>query len=225
VVAPEANPLERIMGRALSDLIRALHDAHGVAFHLGRTASRIDAGTVTLDNGEHIPADIVVAGIGVRPNDALATYAGLAVERGILVDQYLETSEPGIFAAGDVARYPDARTGDRIRVEHWVVAQRMGQTAARNMMGRREPFDAVPFFWSRHYDMSIRYVGHAERWDDIQIVGNPRNRDCAVTFRDHGKTLAVATVGRDHASMEAEVALELDDAEAFAPQMASGGNA
>ena len=225
VVAPEANPLERIMGRALSDLVRALHEAHGVAFHLGRTASRIDAGTVTLDNGEHIPADIVVAGIGVRPNDALATYAGLAVERGILVDQYLETSEPGIFAAGDVARYPDARTGDRIRVEHWVVAQRMGQTAARNMMGRREPFDAVPFFWSRHYDMSIRYVGHAERWDEIQIVGNPRNRDCAVTFRDHGKVLAVATVGRDHASMEAEVALELDDAEAFAPQMASGGNA
>jgi apoptosis-inducing factor 3 len=224
VVAPEARPLERIMGRDLSDFVRALHEAHGVAFHLGRTASRIDAGTVTLDNGEHIPADMVVAGIGVSPNDALATDAGLAVERGVLVDQYLETSETGLFAAGDVARYPDPRTGDRIRVEHWVVAQRMGQTAARNIIGRREPFDAVPFFWSRHYDVSIRYVGHAERWDEIQISGNAQDRDCAVTFRDHGKTLAVATVGRDQASLEAEVALEVDDVDSFAPAVASGGS-
>ena len=222
VVAPEANPLERIMGRDLSDFVRALHEAHGVAFHLGRMATRIDAGTVTLDNGEHIPADIVVAGIGVRPNDALATDAGLAVERGVLVDQYLETSEPGIFAAGDVARYPDPRTGDRIRVEHWVVAQRMGQAAARNMIGRREPFEAVPFFWSRHYDVSIRYVGHAERWDDIQVSGNPQDRDCTVTLRDHGKTLAVATIGRDQASLEAEVALELDAVDALAPAMTGG---
>jgi apoptosis-inducing factor 3 len=222
VVAPESRPLERIMGRDLSDFVRALHEAHGVAFHLGRTASRIDAGTVTLDNGEHIPADMVVAGIGVRPNDALATDAGLTVERGVLVDQYLETSETGIFAAGDVARYPDPRTGDRIRVEHWVVAQRMGQTAARNIIGRREPFDAVPYFWSRHYDVSIRYVGHAERWDEIQISGNAQDRDCAVTFRDHGKALAVATIGRDQASLEAEFALEVGDVEAFAPAMASG---
>jgi NADPH-dependent 2,4-dienoyl-CoA reductase/sulfur reductase-like enzyme len=144
------------------------------------------------------------------------------VERGVLVDQYLETSEPGIFAAGDVARYPDPRTGDRIRVEHWVVAQRIGQTAALNFIGRREPFDAVPFFWSRHYDVSIRYVGHAERWDEIQISGNAQDRDCAVTFRDHGTTLAVATVGRDQASLEAEVALEVGDVEAFALAMASG---
>lgn len=222
VIAPEANPLERIMGRALSDFVRALHEAHGVAFHLGRTARRIDVGRVTLNNGEHIPADVVVAGIGVRPNDALATYAGLAVDRGILVDQYLETSEPGIFAAGDVARYPDPRTGDRIRVEHWVVAQRMGQAAARNMMGRREPFRAVPFFWSRHYDVSIRYVGHAERWDEIQVSGNPQDRDCTVTFREHGKALAIATIGRDHASLEAEVALELGDVDTFAAAMASG---
>ena len=222
VVAPEPRPLERIVGRDLSDFVRSLHEAHGIAFHLGRTAGRIDADTVALDNGEQLPADIVVAGIGVRPNDALATAAGLAVERGVLVDQYLETSQPGIFAAGDVARYPDPRTGDRIRVEHWVVAQRMGQTAARNMIGRREPFHAVPFFWSRHYDVSIRYVGHAERWDEIDVAGNPHDRDCAVTFRDHGRVLAVATVGRDQASLEAEVALELNTVDAFAPVMASG---
>jgi 3-phenylpropionate/trans-cinnamate dioxygenase ferredoxin reductase subunit len=224
VVEPEARPLERIMGRDLSDFVRGLHEAHGVVFHLERTASRIDPGTVTLDNGERIPADLVVAGVGVRPSDALALYAGLAVERGVMVDRYLETSEPGVFAAGDVARYPDPRTGDRIRVEHWVVAQRMGQTAARNMVGRREPFDAVPFFWSRHYDVSIRYVGHAERWDDVQVSGNPRDRDCAITFRDRGKALAVATVGRDQVSLEAEVALESANGDALAPAMASGGS-
>ena len=222
IVAPEQRPLERIIGPELGDFVRGLHEAHEVTFHLGRTASQIDVGTVTLDNGEQLPADIVVAGIGVRPNDALAADAGLAVERGVLVDQFLETSQPGIFAAGDVARYPDPRTGDRIRVEHWVVAQRMGQTAARNMIGRREPFHAVPFFWSRHYDVSIRYVGHAEQWDEIHVSGNPHDRDCAVTFRDRGKALAVATVGRDQASLEAEVALELDTVDAFAPAMASG---
>ena len=222
VVAPEHRPLERVMGRELGDFIRALHESHGVTFHMGRTASHIGAGSVTVDTGEEIPGDLVVAGIGVRPNDELAASSGLAVDRGVLVDQYLETSVAGIFAAGDVARYPDARTGERIRVEHWVVAQRMGQTAARNILGRRERFDLVPFFWSRHYDLSIRYVGHAERWDGVRLSGSLANRDCTATFRDQGKAIAVATVGRDRASLEAEVAFESGDVDALAPSIASG---
>jgi NADPH-dependent 2,4-dienoyl-CoA reductase/sulfur reductase-like enzyme/nitrite reductase/ring-hydroxylating ferredoxin subunit len=225
VVSPDARPLERIMGPDLGDFIRGLHEAKGVTFHLGHTASRIDAETVTLDNGEQVGADLVVAGVGVRPNDQLAADAGLDVEHGVLVDRYLETSERGIFAAGDIARFPDPRTGQRIRVEHWVVAQRMGQTAARNILGRGEPFDAVPFFWSRHYDVSIRYVGHAERWDELQVSGSLERRDCSVTFSHRGKPLAVATVGRDVVSLEAEVAFEEGDVDALVPAIASSGAA
>ncbi|MEX2154049.1 MAG: FAD-dependent oxidoreductase [Gemmatimonadaceae bacterium] len=207
VVAPESYPLERIMGRALSDLVRSLHESRGVVFHLGRTARALGA-DVLLDDGTGLPADFVVVGVGVRPNDELASQAGLAVDRGVVVDEFLETGAPGIFAAGDLARYPDPRSGDRIRVEHWVHAQRQGQTAARNMLGAKERYDTVPFFWSQHYDVRISYVGHAEKWDRIEIDGNPEARDCAVSFVAGTKTLAVATVGRDLTSLQAEAAME-----------------
>ncbi len=147
-------------------------------------------------------------GVGVRPAIALAERAGLAIDRGIAVNEYLETSVAGIYAAGDVARWPDPHTGQRIRVEHWVVAERQGQVAARNMVGQRVPFDTVPFFWSQHYDVTIRYVGHAERWDRVTVDGSLESRDASVSFILGGKTLAVATVSRDRRSLEAEVALE-----------------
>lgn len=211
VIGREARPLERVMGRALGDFIRALHEEHGVRFHLGRTLKSIAPRSVTLDNDEAIEADLVVVGIGVRPRTALAEQAGLKVEGGVLVDSYLRSSVPDVYAAGDVARWPDPHGGKPIRVEHWVVAERLGQVAARNIVGAAERFSAVPFFWSQHYDVSINYVGHAESWEQAQIAGSLAEKSALVAFRERGRIAAVASVFRDQESLAAELALERDD--------------
>ena len=211
VVGPETVPMEKILGKDVGTFIRTLHEHHGVTFHLGTTAVAIDENGVTLQDGRRVPADLVVVGIGVRPALALAEEIGLATDRGVTVDQYLETSISGIFAAGDIARWPDPLTGERIRVEHWVVAQRQGQTAARNILGRRERFDAVPFFWTEQYDFGLAYVGHAERWDKAELEGtlDLETRDCTVTYSRGGKKLAAAFVHRDLDGLRAELEFEL----------------
>ena len=202
--------MERILGKEVGTFIRELHERHGVTFHFGTEVSSIDERGVTLESGEHLAADFVVVGIGVRPAISLAEQAGLAIDRGITVNEYLETSIPGIFAAGDIARWPDQRTSERIRVEHWVVAERQGQTAARNMLGRREPFHAVPFFWTEQFDFSLAYVGHAEQWDTADIDGqlDADRHDCTVTYRRGRKTMAMAFVRRDLAGLRAELEFE-----------------
>ncbi len=208
VVAPEERPMEKILGPDFSRLVQAIHEQHDVVFHFQNTVSGAEGKRMTLSGGAVLEADFIVAGLGVRPRLSLAEAAGLNIDRGVAVDAFLETSAPGIFAAGDIARWPDRLTGDAIRVEHWVVAERQGQAAALNMLGRREPFDAVPFFWSQHYDVPINYVGHAEKWDDLVVEGDIQAKDGAVRMRRAGRTLAVATVFRDLASLEAEVSLE-----------------
>jgi NADPH-dependent 2,4-dienoyl-CoA reductase/sulfur reductase-like enzyme/nitrite reductase/ring-hydroxylating ferredoxin subunit len=210
VVGPDAVPLGRVLGPELGAYVRALHEEKGVQFHLGRRPTSIDERGVVLDGQSRIDADLVVAGVGVTPDLELAQKAGLAVEHGVTVDEHLRTSAPGVWAAGDIVRWPDPRWGT-LRVEHWVVAQRQGQAVARNLVGRGGPFRMVPFFWSQHYDVPINYVGHVDKWDSIDVHGSIADKSCVVAYRVGGKVRAAASIYRDHDSLAIEAALERDD--------------
>ena len=211
VVGLDEVPLGKVLGDALGQFVKALHESHGVVFHLGTSPSSIGPGEVVLANGEKLAADVVVVGIGVRPNTALAEAAGLKVDRGVMVDAYLRTSAQGIYAAGDIARWPSPRTGEPIRVEHWVLAQRHGQTAAHNALGLHERFAAAPFFWSQHYDVPIAYVGAGAHWDEVSVRGSLAEKSAVVSYKVKGVTVACASIFRDRESLQIEAALEQGD--------------
>jgi NADPH-dependent 2,4-dienoyl-CoA reductase/sulfur reductase-like enzyme/nitrite reductase/ring-hydroxylating ferredoxin subunit len=204
----EKVPMTRVLGEPAGRFIQALHESHGVRFHMGSSVSRVNSRKVVLSDGTAIDADFLVVGVGVRPAVSLAEQSGLAVDRGVSVNEYLESSARGVFAAGDIARWPDPHSGERIRVEHWVVAERQGQAAARNILGFGEKFDAVPFFWSQHYDLTLNYVGHAEQWDVAELDGSFEARDFSISYKRGDRLLAVATVARDGQSLKAELAME-----------------
>jgi len=208
VAAPERVVMERVLGPQFGAFVKKLHEEHGVVFYLEETASAIEPKRVVLKSGKTLDADFVVAGVGVRPRTSLAEQAGLKIDRGVVVDEYLQTSAPDIFAAGDIARWPDPHTGAPLRIEHWVVAERQGQAAARNMLGAKRRFADVPFFWSQHYDVPINYIGHAEKWDKIEIDGDIDARDCLVRYRRDGKVLAVASIYRDVENLKVEAEWE-----------------
>jgi len=213
VVAPESLPLAHVVGEDLGHFVQAIHEEHGVEFRLGRTVASIDSASVRLDNGDALDADLVVVGVGVRPRLALAEAAGLEIDRGIVVNDRLQSSDPSIWAAGDVARFPWG--GESIRVEHWVVAQRQGQAAARNILGADEPYRDAPFFWSQHYDVPINYVGHAPKFDAVVVRGSAADRDVIVGLKKDGEIRAVASIYRDIDSLRAEIAFEQGSSQAF----------
>jgi NAD(P)H-nitrite reductase large subunit len=210
VVGREAVPLARVLGDAIGSAIRRKHELQGVRFHLGRAPISIDEEAVALDDGTRLAADLVVAGIGVAPRTGLAERAGLAVANGIVVDGSLRTSDPDVYAAGDVARHPDPRSGESVRIEHFVVAERQGQSAARAILGRGGYRD-VPFFWSQHYDLTLAYVGHAASWDRVDTRGSVEAQDFAAFFLKDGSVRAVVTAGRDRLSLRVEAAMETGD--------------
>jgi apoptosis-inducing factor 3 len=211
VVSRDSAPLERVLGAQLGRFVQQLHEEHGVRFHLPASPRAIHSHAVELDDGRMLAADLVVLGVGVRPRVGLAEKAGLTVADGIVVDTFLRTSAPGIWAAGDAARYPELRLRTAVRIEHWVLAQRHGQAVARDMLGLGAPFRDVPFFWSQHYDVTLAYVGHASEGDVTELIGSLPDRDATVVYRRAGRPLAVVTIGRDRQSLAIEAALERED--------------
>ncbi len=211
VVSRDSAPLERVLGAQLGRFVQQLHEEHGVHFHLSASPRAIHSHAVELDDGRMLAADLVVLGVGVRPRVGLAEKAGLTVADGIVVDTFLRTSAPGIWAAGDAARYPEVRLRTAVRIEHWVLAQRHGQAVARDMLGLGAPFRDVPFFWSQHYDVTLAYVGHASAGDVAELIGSLPDRDATVVYRRAGRPLAVVTIGRDRQSLAIEAALERED--------------
>ena len=208
IVSVEEVPLERVFGTEVGEQIQALHERNGVRFRLGSVVAGFDGAAVTLAGGESLAADFVLVGIGVRPRTELAASAGAAVENGVLVDSFLETSVPGIFAAGDIAAYPDRTSGERVRIEHWAVAERQGQVAAANMLGGRRQFESPPFFWTEQYGIALRYVGRAGGWDAVTVEGEVETGSLLARYFTDGTHCATATIGRDRDNLEDELELE-----------------
>lgn len=201
-------PLERVVGEELGRFLVRMHESKGIVFHLGAKVTEFDGEAMVLDDGTRIEVDLVLAGIGVVPESSLAEKAGLAVDRGIIVDDRLRTSVPEIYAAGDVARYPWQGPGgppsETARVEHWVHAERMGQTAAANILGADAPYDEVPFFWTQQFDMSLRYCGHGTGWEEVKIDGDLDGLDFTARYYRAGELIAAASVGRDLENLQIE---------------------
>ena len=214
VIGQEPVPLAKLLGPELGRFIQAFHEQHGVHFYLSATPRAIRKDRVEIGDGIFVDADLVIMGVGVSPRTALAELAGLKVDDGVVVSDSLRTSAADVFAAGDVARYPEPTSGERARIEHWVVAERQGQAVARSMLGIGGTYREAPFFWSQHYDVTIAYVGHASNWESCEIRGELEKHDACAIYRRNGRPVAVATIGRDRLSLRIEAAFEQGDAAA-----------
>jgi NADPH-dependent 2,4-dienoyl-CoA reductase/sulfur reductase-like enzyme/nitrite reductase/ring-hydroxylating ferredoxin subunit len=202
VIAQEKVPFERVLGPEIGAMFQKLHADKGVKFAIEAEATALlgEGGHVTgvqLKAGQTLPAQAVVLGVGVRPaTEFLQATFSLEKDGGLAVDEFLQAAE-NVYAAGDIARFPLAPTGQSTRIEHWRVAQQHGQAAARNMLGRREKFTAAPFFWTQQYGKSLRYAGHAERWDEIIYQGDVAAQDFLAFYVLDNCIVAVAGMNHD----------------------------
>ncbi|MDZ7414434.1 MAG: FAD-dependent oxidoreductase [candidate division KSB1 bacterium] len=199
VVAPEPVPLGAVLGDGVGRCLQSLHEEHGVSFHLGCTVQELrgngSVSEVVLSNGQRLQAEVVIVGIGITPALDFLAGSGL-VEKGALpVNHRLETTVPGIFAAGDVAAVPEPSTGARYRVEHWAVAERQGQHAARAMLGNPTPYAEVPFFWTRQHGISLKYAGYGQAFDAVLYRGDVHSRRFLAGYFSGGRLVGVATMG------------------------------
>ena len=208
IISQDSVPLEKVLGRELGQFVQKLHEQHGVRFLTSARPQAILAGRVEIDHGRSVDADLIVLGLGVLPRTSLADEAGIQIDNGVIVDEMLRTSAPDVFAAGDIARYPEPISAEQTRIEHWVVAERQGQSVAQSMLGIGRPFRQTPFFWGQHYDVQISYVGHASKWDSCEIEGDLDRHNAYAVYRRNDKILAVATIGQDRLSLQVEAAME-----------------
>ena len=212
VISPDRLPLQRVLGDEVGARIRAIHEEHGVAFRFSRTVKAVEAGSVLLDDGSRLEGDLIVAGIGVTPSRRRGPRRRNRSRKGDRRQRAPRNLRAERLGLRRHRRRGRTRAAARqLRVEHWVVAGRQGQTVARNILGRRERFDAVPFFWSAHYDVTINYVGNAAGWETVEVLGSLEKNDATIVYRRGANVLAVATIGRDTISLAAEQAMERGD--------------
>jgi 3-phenylpropionate/trans-cinnamate dioxygenase ferredoxin reductase component len=181
VLDPVAVPLERVLGAEVGAIYRDIHADHGTRMLMGTGVEAFEGGSaverVRTSDGRELECDFVVVGVGVEPRTRLAAEAGLALDNGIAVDERLRTSEPAVFAAGDVANAHHPFYGERIRVEHWANALNQGPAAARSMLGSDAAYDRLPYFFSDQYDVGMEYSGFARAWDRVVMRGDPASRE------------------------------------------------
>jgi 3-phenylpropionate/trans-cinnamate dioxygenase ferredoxin reductase component len=181
VVEPSSVPLERVLGTEVGGIYRDIHSDHGVRMLLGSGVEAFEGDgrveRVRTSDGQVVECDFVVVGVGVEPRTQLAAEAGLAISNGVLVDEYLRASAPGVFAAGDVANAVHPFYGEPVRVEHWANALNQAPAAARNMLGQSVAYDRLPYFFSDQYDVGMEYSGYARGCDRVVLRGDPAGRE------------------------------------------------
>jgi len=200
IVAPEQTPLANIFGEQIGNRIKRTHEESGVIFHLGQTVKEFTGqqrvSEVVLADGSRLKADLVIIGVGIKPAVDFLEGSGLVKDGAVPVNGRLESSAQGIFAAGDIALVPDGRSGKPRRIEHWVEAGRQGMHAARCMLGSKEEYREVPFFWSKQYGSSLRYIGYAPAFDQVVFRGSVTDKFFLAGFYLNDNLVAAASVGK-----------------------------